>query len=166
MSKGIDFIIPVLLLVAITPRVAHATNSLTAPYNAGFLGVPFKGHHTANFIAGYLNGTNSYWYNRGTVWGFNGLHPEYPQSKNYMTGYADGIDQKTNALGNPNNYKIPTTSDDDYMHYFIEYHDGAVKQDSDHDIGTYSETCPSGHTQEYYAGYSAGYNAENCVLAK
>jgi len=30
----------------------------------------------------------------------------------------------------------------------------------------YSETCPSGHTQEYCAGYSAGYNPENYVLAK
>jgi hypothetical protein len=43
MSKGIDFIIPLLfLVVTITPTIAHATNSLTsfseksAAYNAGF----------------------------------------------------------------------------------------------------------------------------------
>jgi hypothetical protein len=53
-----------------------------------------------------------------------------------MSGYAEGVDQKNNAPGNPDMYKLPTTSDDNYMHYFIGYHDGAVKQDSDHDSGS------------------------------
>ena len=79
--NSVLFIIPVLLVRA--PTAVWATNELvpfgdkSAAYNAGFsqgfLGTPFKGHHTQDFIYGYKNGTRSYQFNLGSVMAYNGL---------------------------------------------------------------------------------------------
>lgn len=80
---AIVLLLPLLLLLMIvTPTaVAHGENKLapdpnkSAPYNTGFsqgyVGIPLKGHHTHNFLAGYINGTALYWFNRGDTEGYN-----------------------------------------------------------------------------------------------
>jgi hypothetical protein len=40
---------------------------------AGFLGQPFKGHHTRDYIFGYLNGTSTYVYNYNDTSGGHNL---------------------------------------------------------------------------------------------
>jgi hypothetical protein len=93
---------------------------------AGFLGQPFKGHHTRDYIFGYLNGTSTYVYNyNDTSGGHNldwyiGFHngaavadDQYQKGgnfngdgvcygvygKEYCDGYRAGYATDANALG-------------------------------------------------------------------
>jgi hypothetical protein len=56
-----------------------------------------------------------------------------------------------------------THTDDNYMHYYIGVHDGALAAHSSYVDGAHS-ACPSGHTQEYCMGYKAGYSDEGYLL--
>jgi hypothetical protein len=45
------------------------------------------------------------------------------------------------------------------MHFYIGYYVGAITADNDDANGSLNGilSCPSGHTDEYYAGYNTGY---------
>ena len=92
---------------------------------AGFLGQPFKGDHTRDYIFGYLNGTTTYVYNYNETSGHNldwyiGFHngaavadDQYQKGgnfnggggcygghrKEYCLGYKAGYNTDANALG-------------------------------------------------------------------
>jgi hypothetical protein len=59
---------------------------------------------------------------------------------------------------------LPTHTNDNYIHFYIGYSDGASK--IDHNYGKDYSTCPSGHTQEYCMGYKFGYNNDDMVLSE
>ncbi|HXX96153.1 MAG TPA: hypothetical protein VEL11_03425 [Candidatus Bathyarchaeia archaeon] len=58
---------------------------------------------------------------------------------------------------------FPPTTDDNYMHFFIGYSDGkrAVDNAPHNEL---RDKCPSGHTQEYCAGYTSGVNQESYLF--
>jgi hypothetical protein len=93
---------------------------------AGFLGQPFKGHHTQDYIYGFLNGTSTYVYNYNDTGGghnldwYIGFHngaavadDQYQKGgnfnggggccgghgKEYCLGYKAGYNRDANALG-------------------------------------------------------------------
>jgi hypothetical protein len=95
-------------------------------WSDGFLGQPFKGQHTRDYIYGYLNGTSTYVYNYNETGGghnldwYIGFHngaavadDQYAnggnfdssggclggQGKDYCLGYKMGYDLDANALG-------------------------------------------------------------------
>lgn len=95
-----------------------------AGWAAGFLGQPFKGHHTQDYIFGYLNGTTTYVYNYNDTGGghdldwYIGFHngaavadDQYQKggnfngdggcngSKNYCNGFEKGYNTDANVLG-------------------------------------------------------------------
>jgi hypothetical protein len=135
-------LIPSLLLATLimSPIISHifATNKLLFPksmfpessmykmgWAAGFLGQPFKGQHTRDYIYGYLNGTSTYVYNYNETSGhtmdwYIGFHngaavadDQYKkggnfngsggcfggQGKEYCLGYQKGYDTDADALG-------------------------------------------------------------------
>jgi hypothetical protein len=75
--------------VAFAKAIAHTTNQ-SWRYNAGFLqgvsGVQLTSHHTPEFMAGYLNGSQIYWNNKGYAEGNNKL-PMSSANVNYTAGY-------------------------------------------------------------------------------
>ena len=67
--------------------------------------------------------------------------------------------------GGSTNRTLPMHTDDNYVHFYIGEHDGAVKADSDDskdNLGYHG--CPTGHTQEYCAGFKDDYNSEGYLL--
>jgi hypothetical protein len=152
------------LLVAITPAIAHATNE-SWRYNAGFLqgvsGVELKSHHTQEFMSGYINGSQIYWYNRGYAEGYSRL-PMSSHNVNYTTGYRDVGDERVN-FGNFGT--LPAHTNDNFRDFYLGFYQGAVAADKHHDNASldYSR-CPSGHTDEYCVGYKFGHTVENDEL--
>jgi hypothetical protein len=126
--------------------IAHATNE-SWRYNAAFLqgvsGVELKSHHTQEFMAGYINGTQIYWNNRGYAEGNNRL-PMSSQNVNYTSGYRDATDDlaKFGNLG-----AIPSHPRD----FYLGLYQGGIAAGNDHDScpagGPCYDKCPSGHTQ-------------------
>jgi len=74
----------------------------TNPYDIGFWqgvsGVELKGHHTPEFIAGYINGSQNYQSNRGYVDGNNRL-PNSSTDMNYTQGYDNAAVQDRELFG-------------------------------------------------------------------
>jgi hypothetical protein len=151
--NAIILLLPLLLLV--TPAIAHATNE-SWRYNQGFLmgvsGVELIGHHTQEFLSGYINGTHDYWYNRGYAEGNNKL-PMSSGNVNYTAGYRCATDDLA-QFGNLG--KIPAYTNDNYGDFYLGLHQGgSVDMDSPaHDNDQWP--CPTGHTEEYCAGWHFG----------
>src|SRR5215813_12326444 len=74
----------------------------SAAYNAGFsqgyIGVPLKGHHTQQFLAGYINGTASFQQNKGFSDGYSKV-PMSPHAKDYIDAYHFGVKNRVTDLG-------------------------------------------------------------------
>ena len=100
------------------------TSRFDAGFTAAYLGLPLKGHHTQEYIIGYINGTASYESDRGEMFGYSYLPPTPVEKKNsnFMGGYGDGL-QYRNDIRNTNS-TIPSHTNDDYRNYFIGYHNG------------------------------------------
>ena len=58
-------------------------------FSQGYRGFPLKGHHTNDFILGYLNGSSSYQINRGEAEAYNNL-PATSKNPDYLSGYQQG----------------------------------------------------------------------------
>jgi hypothetical protein len=141
MSKLVFFNLSIILLmVVLAPTLAMATesNKLLFPksmfpesdryksgFSQGFLGQPFLGHHTQDYIYGFLNGTTTYVYNYNDTGGghdldwYIGYHNgaavaddqyhkggnfDYPgchdgHGKEYCDGFNKGYETDSSALG-------------------------------------------------------------------
>lgn len=169
---AITMVIALIGMVVAGVPLAHATNEI-APipgskrYNAGFstgyLGLPLKGHHTQEYLTGYINGTSLYQFNRGQVFANNALPPE-SKNPDYLSGYQQGLTMRGNGTSF---HTLPAHTDDNYKHFFVGYRDGAIQMDHDWNakLQSLDHTCPSGHTEEYCAGYKAGYSDENALFS-
>jgi hypothetical protein len=114
-------ILLIIPLLVITPTVA---NSLLTPfsdkswrYNAGFeqgfLAIPFKGHHTADFVIGYINGTSTFNMNRSENPGHN---------MEWYVRYHNGAIDADNEYGSSNeNDNCPSGHT---LNYCSGYHKG------------------------------------------
>jgi tetratricopeptide (TPR) repeat protein len=151
--------------VPTTLTLAPFSNDTSTPFKAGFWqgykGIPIKkGHHTPDFIAGYNNGTTSYWSNRGKVEAENGMSPT---SNN--PDYLDGYKKQGKTAGHQ--YILPLHTNDNYLNFYIGYQDSATAQEEDYNAG-YSQRhfeCATGqHGQEYCTGYYRGYQDEGQQL--
>ena len=132
----LTMILSLLTILTVSPIQGLVANKLLFPksmfpqsdaykggWAAGFLGQPFKGRHTRDYIFGYLNGTSTYVYNyndtggghnlewyigfhngaaiiddqyqKGNISGYSGCHG----SKNFCDGFAKGWQTDANALG-------------------------------------------------------------------
>jgi len=152
----------------------------SAPYNAGFSqgyvnasggNIPLKGHHTYDFVVGYINGTASYWFNRGDTEGYNAISPKMPDNytdyQNYIDGYKQGMTTCADTGCPPHTLEpLPKHTDDNHKNYYIGQHDGSVAADNDDNTNGNHSACPnpSSHTKEYCDGYTAGYSDEGYLL--
>jgi len=140
----------------------------SAAYNVGFsqgyTGVPLKGHHTQQFLAGYINGTASFQQNKGFSEGYSKV-PMSSHTKDYIDAYNFGVKNRVTDLEPSTSGQLPAHTNDHYMHYYIGIHDGGVTADQDSDkTNKLGDSCPSGHTQEYCTGYKQGYDYEDDAL--
>jgi hypothetical protein len=126
----------------------------------GVSGVELKGHHTQEFMSGYINGTKGYLANRGWTEGYNHLPMSFPQNPrytfNYKLGAADRVryDNDGVTLVAP-----PAYTNDNYSDFYLGMYQGAnaaVKGYDNSDM--HYDSCPLGHTAEYCAGWKSGYN--------
>jgi hypothetical protein len=118
-------------------QVAYGENELgpdpsksaayNAGYSAGYLGLPLKGHHTNDFILGYVNGSSSYQVNRGEVEGYNSIRAA-SKNPDYISGYQQGVAERKAAFTKPT---LPTHTDDSYKNFYIGYQDGQIQEDHD-----------------------------------
>jgi hypothetical protein len=130
-------------------------------YNAGYLqgvqGAGLKGHHTVEFLQGYVKGTQQYWFNRGVAEGNNEL-PKSSTNADYIHGYNDatwGIQHKRDS---PSLVKIPVHSTDNYRDFYLGMYEGGPQYNEE-------GSCPPGHTVEYCAGYKLGYEWSSNVMS-
>jgi hypothetical protein len=106
-------------------------------------------------MAGYINGTKVYWYNRGYAEGNNKL----PMSS-HNVNYTDGYTQATGELAQFG--KLGTIPAHNQGDFYLGVEQGADHTDEQIDksgIGQWS-LCPPGHTTEYCAGFNFGANWE------
>jgi hypothetical protein len=133
-------------------------------YNAGFaqgyLGLALKGHHTNEFLLGYINGSSLIQLNRGDVQGYSGL-PATSNNPDYIKGYNQGVASRADT-SNPNS-TLPAHTNENYMDFFVGYYNAAVDADKHNGDSRGYVSC-SGHTQEYCKGYDAGYSYESYLL--
>ena len=151
-------------------QVAYAESEIAPqpgksdPYNAGFaqgyLGLALKGHHTNEFLLGYINGSSLIQSNRGDVQGYSGL-PATSNNPDYIKGYKQGVASRADTSNT--NSTLPAHTDDNYMDFFVGYYNAAVDADN-HNGDSSGYVCCSGHTQEYCLGYKAGYSYESYLL--
>jgi hypothetical protein len=131
-------------------------------YNAGYLqgvsGVQLKGTHTQEFMSGYINGTEIYWYNRGYTEGNNKL-PISSTNVNYTQGYKAVTEDNFSGPG-----KIPAHNQKDF-YLGIKAGGDSADNDLNNEGKHYDLACPAGHTKEYCAGWDFGnkweYDARN-----
>jgi hypothetical protein len=153
-------LIPLLLLVVITPVVVHAkaTNELkpipgqsaafSAGYSQGYLGVPLKGYHPEQFLLGYINGTKVLQESKAEVAGYMGM--KWFVNNDTMTYYKQGAGIRSDVeCGDQEPIgTLPTHPDDNYKLFYEGYHDGSLLRDSS-DPGedpNNNPNCPLGHS--------------------
>jgi hypothetical protein len=132
-----------------------ATNE--SSYRLGFLqgvsGVELKGHHTQEFMSGYVNGSQDYWYDRGYAESINKISMS-SHNTNYTAGYKAAIADLPNFGMNLG--RIPTHNQKDF---YLGIDQGVNHTDEQMDksgIGQWSTVCSPGHTAEYCAGFKFG----------
>jgi hypothetical protein len=113
-------------------------------------------------MAGYTNGSQIYWNNRGYAEGYIKL-PMSSHNVKYITGYRDAGDDRAN-FGNIGG--LPAYTNDNYRDFYLGMYQGAVHTDEQLDrsgIGQWSTICPLGATTEYCAGYRFGADSEGYI---
>jgi hypothetical protein len=173
LKDTIIFLIPLLLLFS---QVAYAANELapipgqSAAYNAGFsqgyLGVPFKGGHTEQFMLGYINGSQGIQDDKAEVAGYMGkpFHWDKQATQYYTQGLWLRAEMKCGGIDPLGTF--PNKTNDNYKQFYIGYNDGATNADNTYDAANGTGICPSKHTKEYCMGWKIGYNNDDDVLAE
>jgi len=113
-------------------------------------------------MTGYINGSKSYWYNRGYVEGNNKLPmSDFVKNTDYSAGYEAAI-QDLPTFGNLG--KIPTYTQKDF---YLGIDQGIKHTDEQIDksgIGQWSLCSPGGeHTVQYCAGFNFGADWEGYI---
>jgi hypothetical protein len=116
-------------------------------------------------LLGYINGTKGMQINKASVAGYLGM--PFHGDKKSLEYYDQGIWLRTfvkcdalEPIGT-----LPAHTNDNYIHFYIGFHDGSTLRDNSDPSGNSTlGTCPSGHSTEYCAGYSFGWNNDESVI--
>ena len=149
-------------------------------YSAGYFGYSLEGLHTKDYFFGYMNGTQAVWFNGGYADAITGLRVyahahrmSFPwEGTSYGKGYDAG--NKDRAWQNDTSVTLPAHTNDNYMHYYVGFENGATAADKENNYSTtyYHGGCPTqptwspSHTKEYCAGYKAGWNQRDLVVTR
>ena len=158
----------------------HHSQAWNRGYAEGFLGLglPLQDHHTTDFFYGYVNGTEFFQFDKGyaNALSFRPADPphwgwirEHQYHNGHVSGMQDRIWMWTNATSEWAKQKyspLPATTNDNFMHYYIGFDNGAWAADAENQNTTtyYHGNCGVGHTDEYCTGFKAGWNYEANAL--
>jgi len=137
-------------------------------FSQGYLGVPFKGHHTEQFTLGYVNGSQEIRNNRAEVAGISGLPFLFQNDDKAKTVYDEAKDTRLFVQCGANDPigTLPVQTDDNYRSFWIGYEDGALLRDNSdpsENFPTFGD-CPSGQTAEFCTGWKFGWNFEESQI--
>lgn len=160
---GMVMMVPLDHAATLTPT-PHYSWRWNSGFAYGYLPTPLKDlNHTKTFFQGYRNGSESILFNKGYAEGCS--HIVTHEYKKYVPSYKEGYDEgKKYADDHFSACKLPDHTNDNYLHYYIGFHDGGVAERNvsggDFDKGENFDQGPAGNSQEYCTGYKAGWQSE------